>query len=167
MAAILLYPYTVQAVRPTCHWWLRPRVFAWFRVLMVLSLVKPPASAGPLSRIGDYLLAARGPGLFLRIKRRTTFPHESAVTRGPPYPLFHRRPSCSWSRIIADTDGSLQYKDLNSRTAFTSPTLQSMWDQDEHSLCRFKVRHISSADNSIGCEWRGINSKLNSKKDQH
>ena len=31
---------------------------------MVWSLVKPPAAAGPLSRIGDYLLAARGPGLY-------------------------------------------------------------------------------------------------------
>src|SRR6266568_1592372 len=92
MAAVLLYPYTVQAVRPTRHWWLCPRVFAWFRVLMVVSLVKPPASAGPLSRIGDYLLAARGPGLFLWIRRPTTFPHDSAVTRGPPPPLFHRRP---------------------------------------------------------------------------
>src|SRR6266487_2334515 len=91
MAAVLLYPYTVQAVRPTRHWWLCPRLFAWFRVLMVVSLVKPPASAGPLSRIGDYLLAARGPGLFLWIRRHTTFPHDSAVTRGPPPPLFHRR----------------------------------------------------------------------------
>ena len=65
MTAVLLDPYTVQAVRPTRHWWLCPRLLAWFRVLMVVSLVKPPASAGPLSRIGDYLLAARGPGLFL------------------------------------------------------------------------------------------------------
>jgi len=73
------------------HWWLCPRVLAWFRVLMIMSLVKPPASVGPLSRIGDYLFAARGPGLFLWITRRTTFPYESTVTRGPPYPLFHRR----------------------------------------------------------------------------
>ena len=58
---------------------------------MIMSLVKPPASVGPLSRIGDYLFAARGPGLFLWITRRTTFPYESTVTRGPPYPLFHRR----------------------------------------------------------------------------
>jgi len=65
MSDVLVYLYTVQAVRPTCHWWRCPRVLAWFRVLMVLSLVKPPVSAGPLSRIGDYLLAARGPGLFL------------------------------------------------------------------------------------------------------
>src|SRR5713226_992574 len=85
-------PYPVQAVRPMRHWWLCPRVLAWFRVLMIMSLVKPPASAGPLSRIGDYLFAARGPGLFLWIRRRTTFPYESTVTRGPPYPLFHRRP---------------------------------------------------------------------------
>src|SRR6266699_6754635 len=88
---VLLYAYTVQAVRPTRHWWRCPRVLAWFRVLMVWSLVKPPASVGPLSRIGDYLFAARGPGLFLRIRRRTTFPPKSAVTRGPPHPLFHRR----------------------------------------------------------------------------
>src|SRR5690242_15646954 len=91
-AAVLLYPYTVQAVRPTRHWWLCPRLLAWFRVLMVVSLVKPPASAGPLSRIGDYLLAARGPGLFLRSKRQLTFPHDRAITRGPPDPLFHRSP---------------------------------------------------------------------------
>ena len=65
MSDVLRYPYPVQAVRPTCHWWLRPRVLAWFQVLMILSLVKPPAFAGQLSRIGDYLLAARGPGLFL------------------------------------------------------------------------------------------------------
>src|SRR6266567_1127696 len=91
MAHSLRSPYTVQAVRPTRHWWRCPRVLAWFRVLMVWSLVKPPASVGPLSRIGDYLFAARGPGLFLRIRRRTTFPPKSAVTRGPPHPLFHRR----------------------------------------------------------------------------
>ena len=65
MPDVFCSPYTVQAVRPTCHWWRCPRVLAWFRVRMVLSLVKPPVSAGPLSRIGDYLLAARGPGLFL------------------------------------------------------------------------------------------------------
>ena len=91
MAHSLRSPYTVQAVRPTRHWWRCPRVLAWFRVLMVWSLVKPPASVGPLSRIGDYLFAARGPGLLLRIRRRTTFPPKSAVTRGPPHPLFHRR----------------------------------------------------------------------------
>ena len=91
MSEILRSPSTVQAGRPTCHWWLCPRVFAWFRVRMVWSLVKPPASAGPLSRIGDYLLAARGPGLCLWIRRRPTFPHASAATRGPPSPLFHRR----------------------------------------------------------------------------
>src|SRR6266705_329843 len=65
---------------------------------MVWSLVKPPAAAGPLSRIGDYLFAARGPGLFLRIRGRTTFPHKSAVPRGPPHPLFHRR---RFSRIAS------------------------------------------------------------------
>src|SRR3989442_10587898 len=92
MAHSLRSPYTIQAVRPTRHWWRCPRVLAWFRVLMVWSLVKPPASVGPLSRIGDYLFAARGPGLFLRIRRRTTFPPKSAVTRGPPHPLFHRWP---------------------------------------------------------------------------
>src|SRR5437867_12778004 len=91
MLDVLRAPYTGQAVRPMRHWWLCPRVLAWFRVLMVMSLVKPPASAGPLSRIGDYLLAARGPGLFLWSRRRTTCPHDNAVTRSPPYPLFHRR----------------------------------------------------------------------------
>ncbi len=92
MLDVLRSPYPVQAVRPMRHWWLCPRVLAWFRVLMIMSLAKPPASAGPLSRIGDYLFAARGPGLFLGIRRRTTtFPYESTVTRGPPYPLFHRR----------------------------------------------------------------------------
>src|SRR5262249_30393939 len=47
----------VQAARPTCHWWRCPRLLAWFRVLMVVSLVKRPASAGLLSRIGDYSIA--------------------------------------------------------------------------------------------------------------
>src|SRR5262249_34260671 len=91
MSEVLRCPYTVQAARPARHWWLCPRGLAWFQVLMVWSLVKPPASGGPLSRIGDYLFAARGPGLFLRIRKRTTFPPKSAVTRGPPHPLFHRR----------------------------------------------------------------------------
>src|SRR5947209_19538048 len=91
MLDVLRSPYPVQAVRPMHHWWLCPRVLAWFRVLMIMSLVKPPASAGPLSRIGDYLFAARGPGLFPWIRRYTTFPYERTVTRGPPYPLFHRR----------------------------------------------------------------------------
>src|SRR6266404_9234544 len=91
MLDVLLYAYTVQAVRPACHWWRCPRVLAWFRVRMVWSLVKPPAKAGPLSRIGDYLLAAQGPELLRRIRRRPTFPHERAATRGPPDPLFHRR----------------------------------------------------------------------------
>ncbi len=91
MLDVLRSPYPVQAVRPMHHWWLCPRVLAWFRVLMIMSLVKPPASAGPLSRIGDYLFAARGPGLFPWCRRRTTFPYERTVTRGPPYPLFHRR----------------------------------------------------------------------------
>ena len=72
---------------------------------MVWSLVKPLASAGPLSRIGDYLFAARGPGLFLRIRRRTTFPPKSAVTRGPPHPLFHRRTDMQGARRIAHPAG--------------------------------------------------------------
>jgi hypothetical protein len=66
MSNVLRYLFTDQAVRPPHHWWRWPRVLAWFRVLMVLSLVKPPASAGRLSRIGDYLLVARGPGRLLR-----------------------------------------------------------------------------------------------------
>src|SRR5215813_7477301 len=88
MFAILPYQYATQAVRPTRHWWQCPRGLAWFQVLMVWSLVKPSAWAEPLSRIGDYLRAARGPGLLLPLKKRTTFPHESSPTRGPPYPLF-------------------------------------------------------------------------------
>jgi hypothetical protein len=91
MFAILRSRYAIQAVRPTRHWWQCPRGLAWFRVLMVWSLVKPSACAEPLSRIGDYLRAARGPGLLLQIKKRTAFPHECSPTRCPPYPLFHRR----------------------------------------------------------------------------
>src|SRR5262249_727103 len=106
MSEVLRCPYTVQAVRPTRHWWRCPRVLAWFRVLMVWSLVKPPASGGPLSRIGDYLCAARGPGLFLRIRKRTTLPPKSAVTRGPPRPLFHRR--CTRSHKAPSTAASIR-----------------------------------------------------------
>ena len=91
MFALLRYRYAIQAVRPTRHWWQGPRGLAWFQVLMVWSLVKPSACAEPLSRIGDYLCAARGPGLLLQIKNRTAFPHERSPTRSPPYPLFHRR----------------------------------------------------------------------------
>src|SRR5713101_8637623 len=93
MGDVLLTAYTVQAVRPACHWWRCPRVCAWFRVRMGWSLVKPPATAGPLSRLGDDLLAAHGPALLRRIRRRPTLPHERAATRGPPDPLFHRRSS--------------------------------------------------------------------------
>jgi hypothetical protein len=91
MFAVLRYRYAIQAVRPTHHWWQCPRGLAWFQVLMVWSLVKPSACAEPLSRIGDYLRAARGPGLLLQIKKRTAFPHEHSPTRSPPDPLFHRR----------------------------------------------------------------------------
>jgi len=91
MFALLRYRYAIQAVRPTRHWWQGPRGLAWFQVLMVWSLVKPSACAEPLSRIGDYLRAARGPGLLLQIKKRTAFSHEISPTRGPPDPLFHRR----------------------------------------------------------------------------
>jgi hypothetical protein len=84
MFAILRYRYAIQAVRPTHHWWQCPRGLAWFQVLMVWSLVKPSACAEPLSRIGDYLRAARGPGLLLQIKKRTAFPHERSPTRSPP-----------------------------------------------------------------------------------
>src|SRR5262245_13134418 len=89
----------VQAARPTCHWWRCPRVLAWFRVLMVVSLVKRPASAGLLSRIGDYLLLQHE-GLGSddnrtdsawhgRHQRRTST--VGTMTRSPPRPLFHRR----------------------------------------------------------------------------
>ena len=89
----------VQAARPTCHWWRCPRLLAWFRVLMVVSLVKRPASAGLLSRIGDYLLLQHE-GLGSddnrtdsawhgRHQRRTST--VGTMTRSPPQPLFHRR----------------------------------------------------------------------------
>src|SRR5713101_2957317 len=58
---------------------------------MIFSLVQLPASARLLSRRGDELCAARGPGLVLRIRRHPTLPHACVVTRGPPSPLFHRR----------------------------------------------------------------------------
>ena len=91
-------------MRPTCHWWLRPRVLAWFRVLVILSLVKRPAAAGPLSRIGDYpLLQHEGldSGAYLtdaapyKRHRRCmgiAFSPSCTMTRSPPHPLFHRRP---------------------------------------------------------------------------
>src|SRR4029453_9691749 len=93
MFAVLRYRYAIQAVRPTHHWWQCPRGLAWFQVLMVWSLVKPSACAEPLSRIGDYLRAARGPGLLRQIMKRTAFPHERSPTRSPPCQLFHRRGS--------------------------------------------------------------------------
>src|SRR4029450_10933069 len=106
MFALLRSRYATQAVRPTHHWWQCPRGLAWFQVLMVWSLVKPSACAEPLSRRGDYLRAARGPGLLLQIKKRTAFPHERAPTRGPPDPLFHRsRPMyASFFKIRATTE---------------------------------------------------------------
>src|SRR3989442_114840 len=58
----LLWLASVQAVRPTRHWWHRPRGLAWFQVLMIGSLVKRPASAGLLSRRGDDLLQHEGLG---------------------------------------------------------------------------------------------------------
>ena len=75
---------------------------------MVLSLVKPPAAAGPLSRIGDYLFAARGPGLCLWLRRRTTFAHERTATRGPPDPLFHRGPCRRRPRPMPPTPGAVR-----------------------------------------------------------
>src|SRR5438093_13550457 len=62
---------------------------------MVWSLVKPPAAAGPLSRIGDYLFAARGPGLVLWaiyfpaaprplwLRRHTTLLHHRTLLKVP------------------------------------------------------------------------------------
>src|SRR5207244_4044767 len=91
MFAILRYRYAIQAVRPTRHWWQCPRGLAWFQVLMIWSLVKPSVYAERLSRIGDYLCAARGPGLLRQCKNHTAFTHERSPTRDPPYPLFHRR----------------------------------------------------------------------------
>jgi len=89
----------VQAVRPTCHWWRCPRLLAWFRVLMMVSLVKHPASAGLLSRIGDYLLLQHeGLGSDKNITdsawpgRHQRRPGSiGTMTRSPPQPLFHRR----------------------------------------------------------------------------
>src|SRR2546429_649479 len=84
MAEVLRAPSTGQAARPARHWWPCPRGFAWFQVLMVWSRVKPAAWAEPLSRLGDDLRAARGPGWLLPRKKRPTFPHERSPTRGPP-----------------------------------------------------------------------------------
>src|SRR5262249_57111239 len=99
MSDILRDLSRVQAARPTCHWWRCPRLLAWFRVLMVVSLVKRPASAGLLSRIGDYLLLQHE-GLGSddnrtdsawhgRHQRRTST--VGTMTRSLPQPLFHRR----------------------------------------------------------------------------
>src|ERR1041384_498331 len=100
MFDVLRYLYTVQAGRPTCHWWRCPRLLAWFRVLMMVSLVKRPASAGLLSRIGDYLpLQHEGLGSdknmtdSARHGRHQRRPSSiGTMTRSPPQPLFHRRP---------------------------------------------------------------------------
>ena len=89
----------VQAARPTCHWWRCPRLLAWFRVLMVVSLVKRPTFAGLLSRIGDYLLLQHE-GLGSDDNRTDSVWHGhhqrrpstvGTMTRSPPQPLFHRR----------------------------------------------------------------------------
>ena len=104
---MLLKPSRAQAVRPTCHWWLRPRVLAWFRVLVILSLVKRPAAAGPLSRIGDYLLLQHegldsGDDLTDAVQYERhwgrmgiAFSPPCTMTRSPPHPLFHRRPDAA------------------------------------------------------------------------
>ena len=75
---------------------------------MILSLVKRPAAAGQLSRIGDYLLLQHegldsGDDLtdaaqYERHRRRMgiAFPRSGTMTRSPPHPLFHR------SAIIRD-----------------------------------------------------------------
>src|SRR5215813_837580 len=89
----------VQAVRPPCHWRRCPRLLAWFRVLMMVSLVKRPASAGLLSRIGDYLLLQHeGLGSDKNMTdsawhgRHQRRPSSiGTMTRSPPQPLFHRR----------------------------------------------------------------------------
>ena len=91
MSEVLRCPYTVQAARPARPWWLWPRGLAWCQVLMMWSLVKPSVYAELLSRIGDYLCTARGPGWLLQFNKCTDFPHERSPTRDPPYPLFHRR----------------------------------------------------------------------------
>jgi hypothetical protein len=70
---------------------------------MILSLVKRPAAAGQLSRIGDYLLLQHegldsGDDLtdaaqYERHRRHMgiAFPRSGTMTRSPPHPLFHRR----------------------------------------------------------------------------
>ena len=89
----------VQAARPTCHWWRWPRFLAWFRVLMVVSLVRRPASAGLLSRIGDDLLL-QPEGLGSDDHRTDSAWHGrhqrrpstvGTMTPSPPQLLFHRR----------------------------------------------------------------------------
>src|SRR5437016_10853163 len=89
----------VQAARPTCHWWRCPRFLAWFRVLMVVSLVQRPASAGLLSRIGDDLLL-QPEGLGSDDHRTDSAWHGrhqrrpstvGTMTPSPPQLLFHRR----------------------------------------------------------------------------
>jgi hypothetical protein len=99
MSDVLRELSRVQAVRPTCHWWRCPRVFAWFRVLMMVSLGKRPASAGLLSRRGEYLLLQHeglGSDKNLtdsawhgRHQRRPC--STGTMTRSPPQPRFHRR----------------------------------------------------------------------------
>ena len=89
----------VQAARPTFHWLRCTRLLAWFRVLMFVSLVKRPASAGLLSRIGDYLLLQHE-GLGSDDNRTDAVWHGhhqrrpstvGTMTRSPPQPLLHRR----------------------------------------------------------------------------
>ena len=71
---------------------------------MIVSLVKRPAAAGPLSRRGDDLLLQpegldSGDDLtdaeqYERHQRRMgiAFPRSGTMTRSPPHPLFHRSP---------------------------------------------------------------------------
>jgi len=91
MFDVLLYAYTVQAVETGVPLVALSPCVAWFRVRMVWSLVKPPAKAGRLSRIGDYLLAAQG--LNCCDGSGGVRPFLMSVDHSsPPDPLFHRRP---------------------------------------------------------------------------
>src|SRR6516165_7897622 len=99
MSEVLRDLSRVQAVRPPCHWWRCPRLLAWFRVRMMVSLAKRPASAGLLSRIGDYLLLQHeGLGSDDNMTDSAWHGHHQrrprpvdTMTRSPPQSLFHRR----------------------------------------------------------------------------
>jgi hypothetical protein len=97
----------VQAVRPPCHWWLCPRVFAWFQVRLVWSLVQRPAAAGPLSRIGEYLFAARGPRRLPRSIHSQQCKGDYGGAGLLPWPKIAPLPNVSTRCFIGDTPAGL------------------------------------------------------------